>query len=106
MANINDSTVNAPIQKKQSLTQLPPPLYAVKFLNDNATTFDFVVWILVDVFQQDFVFADQFAQEVHMTGSALIGAYTSDVAKTKVQQVHDKALLEGFPLQCEIEPLI
>ena len=29
MANINDSTVNAPIQKKQSLTQLPPPLDAV-----------------------------------------------------------------------------
>ena len=106
MPNTKDSNIISPTREKQSLKQIPPPLYAVKFLNDDETTFDFVAWILVDVFQQDFVFADHFAQEVHQTGSALIGAYTSDIAQTKVQRVHAQAQLEGFPLQCEIEPLI
>jgi ATP-dependent Clp protease adaptor protein ClpS len=41
--------------------------------------------------------------EVHTRGRGVCGAYTLEVAETKVQAVHDSARAEGYPLRAGIE---
>jgi ATP-dependent Clp protease adaptor protein ClpS len=41
--------------------------------------------------------------EVHLGGRGLCGAYTWEVAETKVSTVHEEARAEGFPLRAGIE---
>jgi len=41
--------------------------------------------------------------EVHTHGRGICGAYTFEVAETKVAAVHDLARAEGFPLRAGIE---
>jgi ATP-dependent Clp protease adaptor protein ClpS len=41
--------------------------------------------------------------EVHTRGRGICGAYTYEVAETKVETVHEMARTEGFPLRAGIE---
>jgi ATP-dependent Clp protease adaptor protein ClpS len=73
--------------------------------NDHFTTMDFVVDILVDVFAKDSFEADTLMRKVHESGRAPVGIYPLDIARTKVQTVHDKAKEAGFPLKCTWEKI-
>ena len=52
MPNYDNSSVLTPNRKKESIKLEPPSLYTVKFWNDDQTTYDFVAWVLVEVFQK------------------------------------------------------
>jgi ATP-dependent Clp protease adaptor protein ClpS len=41
--------------------------------------------------------------EVHTRGRGICGAYTYEVAETKVETVQEMARTEGFPLRAGIE---
>jgi ATP-dependent Clp protease adaptor protein ClpS len=41
--------------------------------------------------------------EVHTQGRGICGAFTYEVAETKVSTVHEMAHAEGFPLRAGIE---
>lgn len=106
MINLDTSKVYTPLQKNSKIRLMLPSLYTVKFLNDDQTTFDFVAWVLVEVFQKDFEEAYLIADKIHITGFAMVGAFSADIAQTKVKRVHQEAQLAGFPFKCEIEPII
>lgn len=93
-------------QEANKITQAPPALYAVKFINNNETSFDFVAIVVAQEFNIFLGQAYEFANEVHENGYALIGALTLDVAQTKADIINNEAQLEGYPLLCDIEPLI
>ena len=80
-----------------------PPDYKVIFHNDDFTTMDFVVNILVSVFEKDFTEAQQLMEKVHKTGSAIVGVYTYDIAVTRAELATKKAREEGFPLRITVE---
>lgn len=80
-----------------------PPRYAVYLHNDDYTSMDFVVQILQTVFFKTKEEAMAIMLQVHHEGSARCGAYTREVAETKVRQVFDLARGAGFPLQCTME---
>jgi ATP-dependent Clp protease adaptor protein ClpS len=80
-----------------------PPLYKVMLLNDDYTTMEFVVEILVYVFQKSSEEATQIMLNVHRVGVGVCGIYPYEVAETKVDTVESLARENGFPLKCIME---
>lgn len=80
-----------------------PRMYRVLLHNDHYTTMDFVVEILIDVFQKTAVEATKVMLDVHKKGLGVCGVYIYDVAATKVSQVHQMARMRDFPLRCSYE---
>jgi ATP-dependent Clp protease adaptor protein ClpS len=80
-----------------------PKQYRVVLHNDDYTTMDFVVEILVAVFHKPIVEATKIMLDVHKKGKGICGVYTYDIAATKVAQVHQMAIMREFPLKCSLE---
>ena len=80
-----------------------PNLYDVFILNDDYTSQDFVVDILVNVFNKEEMIAIQLMLSIHHDGSAKIATYPYDIAKTKIKRVEELAFAEEFPLKCIME---
>lgn len=80
-----------------------PKMYRVLLFNDDYTSMDFVVEILMMVFNKTAATATQVMLDVHRKGSGVCGVYIYDVAVTKVNQVHKLARQNEFPLKCGIE---
>ena len=82
----------------------PPPLYKVLLHNDDYTTQEFVVFVLMAVFRKSEADAMQIMLAVHQSGLGVAGLYPFDVAETKVTKVMELAAENGFPLLCTMEP--
>ncbi|RUA01501.1 MAG: ATP-dependent Clp protease adapter ClpS [Deltaproteobacteria bacterium] len=80
-----------------------PPLYRVLLLNDDYTTMEFVIEILVQIFRKTQSAAEQIMLKVHREGVGLCGVYPYEIAETKVDTVHHLARENGFPLRCIME---
>ena len=81
-----------------------PQLYKVLLHNDDYTTMEFVVYILMELFDKTNAEATQIMLYVHTKGIGVCGLYTYEVAETKVNQVLDCAREQGHPLLCTMEP--
>jgi ATP-dependent Clp protease adaptor protein ClpS len=80
-----------------------PKLYRVILCNDDYTTMDFVIEILIVVFHKPAVEATRIMLDVHKKGKGLCGIYTYDIATTKIDRVHQMARKREFPLKCSLE---
>ncbi len=80
-----------------------PKKYKVFILNDDYTSMDFVVDILMSVFHKSYEQAENIMIEVHKRDRGLCGVYTHEIAETKVMQVIKKAKDSGFPLKATME---
>jgi ATP-dependent Clp protease adaptor protein ClpS len=89
-------------EKPKSVTKRPQ-LYHVVLINDDYTTMEFVVHTLEAIFDKSPAEAYRIMMEVHMRGRGVCGAFSFEVAETKVAAVHDLARAEGFPLRAGIE---
>lgn len=82
----------------------PPRRFRVLLHNDDFTTMEFVVDVLVRHFRRTATEATHIMLEVHLRGVGLAGVYPRDVAETKVSAVMDEAREQGFPLLLTMEP--
>ncbi|GHV70013.1 ATP-dependent Clp protease adapter protein ClpS [Spirochaetia bacterium] len=89
-------------RKKEKLKE--PEDYRVILLNDDYTTKDFVVEILMAVFHKNEADATRIMLDIHRKGKGTAGVYSWDIAQTKAWQVHEMAKEEEFPLRCLVEP--
>ena len=80
-----------------------PKKYKVYLHNDDYTSMDFVIDILITVFHKSYEEAEAIMIEVHKKEKGLCGAYTYEIAETKVVQVTKKAKESGFPLKVTME---
>ena len=78
-------------------------MYRVLLHNDDYTTMEFVVEILVHIFHKTIEDATRIMLNVHEKGIGVCGVYTYEVAETKVDTVHSIARDHGFPLKCSME---
>ncbi|MCF8067471.1 MAG: ATP-dependent Clp protease adaptor ClpS [Desulfobacterales bacterium] len=78
-------------------------MYRVLLHNDDYTSMEFVVEILVTVFQKPVYTATQIMMNVHREGIGECGIFTCEVAETKVDTVHNLSREHGFPLKCSYE---
>jgi ATP-dependent Clp protease adaptor protein ClpS len=103
---MGDSTTKPSVapttETKQETKQ--PQMFRVLLHNDDYTTMDFVVSILVSVFRKPKDEAVRIMLNVHHQGIGVCGVYPSHVAETKVATVHSRARDNGFPLRCSMEP--
>ncbi len=94
---------------QESLTEIfleEPSLFRVLLLNDDKTTMDFVVFVLVEIFDKTRDEATKVMLQIHKEGSGVCGIYTYDVAELKANQVVEIARQKGYPLRVEIEEII
>jgi ATP-dependent Clp protease adaptor protein ClpS len=91
------------VVEKPKAVSKRPKLFHVVLLNDDYTTMEFVVHVLENVFDKGPAEAYRIMMEVHTRGRGVCGAYTYEVAETKVETVHEMARIEGFPLKAGIE---
>jgi ATP-dependent Clp protease adaptor protein ClpS len=82
-----------------------PEEFRVILLNDNYTTMEFVVLILMKVFQKGIDDANRIMLDVHSKGRGVVGVYTWDIAATRTEQVHAAARAHEYPLRCIVEPV-
>lgn len=80
-----------------------PPKFRVILINDDYTTFDFVVQVLVTIFKRTVDEAIRITTDVHNKGNGVCGVYTKQIAETKVDMVHQASQTAGFPLKCTME---
>lgn len=80
------------------------PQYKVILLNDDVTTFEFVIELLVRVFGKPASEARTLTLEVHRSGSALVVVTTLERAELYVEQIRSLARPRGYPLAASIEP--
>ena len=78
--------------------------YRVIIHNDNVTTFDFVIAVLVTIFELTFSRAEHIAYEAHTKGQAYVATLPLGEAKSRVFKAQYAARQQGFPLAFTIEP--
>ena len=80
-----------------------PSKYKVLLLNDDYTTMDFVVMVLMVVFRKSLEDSQKIMFNIHKSGKGLCGIYAFEVAETKAAQVAAMAEQHKFPLKCSLE---
>lgn len=81
-----------------------PRRFKVLLHNDDYTTMDFVVYVLVKHFQKTPTEATHIMLQVHHKGTGVAGVYARDVAETKVAAATTDARENGMPLVLTAEP--
>lgn len=80
------------------------PLYKIIMWDDNVTTMEFVIRVLINLFSKDYSTAEQLMYEIHLQGAGHVATLPLEQAEFKVEQVHMVAAMEEFPFTCTIEP--
>jgi ATP-dependent Clp protease adaptor protein ClpS len=85
-------------QHRLDLSLQLPKKYEVLLHNDDYTTMDFVVEILMEFFHKSKPDAYAIMIKIHKQGHAVCGKYTKEIAEMKVNQVKAAAKQNGFAL--------
>jgi ATP-dependent Clp protease adaptor protein ClpS len=101
---LDDGGVATEVENKAKQKLQRPKLYKVLLLNDDYTTMEFVVALLIHVFHHDESSAHGIMLHIHTSGVGIAGVYTYEIAETKVAMVMELAEKAEFPLQCTMEP--
>jgi len=80
------------------------PLYRVIIHNDDVTPMDFVLHILVSIFELAAPHAVQVMYTAHFHGSAYVQTLPRPEAEKRIGNAHVSARLNGFPLRFTLEP--
>lgn len=80
-----------------------PPMYKVILHNDDYTSMEFVVQILITVFGKSLEKATQMMLNIHNKGKEICGIYPRQIAETKIETVHHLASNKNFPLKSTME---
>ena len=81
-----------------------PRLFEVVLLNDDYTTMEFVIDVLMRFFRKNYTEAENIMWQVHEKGSGVCGIYPYEIAESKVNQVIEYARSHNFPLLCVLRP--
>jgi ATP-dependent Clp protease adaptor protein ClpS len=98
-----DTQFNTGVEEQEEIEIKEPEEYRVILLNDNYTTMEFVVSVIVTVFHRSIPEATRIMLDVHRKGRGVVGTYSYDIAATKIGQVHQLAKQNEYPLKCIME---
>jgi ATP-dependent Clp protease adaptor protein ClpS len=89
--------------EKNKIKIKKPKHYKVIMYNDDYTTMEFVIEILMIIFKKSLEEANKIMLDVHKKGKGIAGIYPYDIAVTKVSLAMSRAEEEGFPFKLDIE---
>lgn len=81
-----------------------PVNHVVIFHNDDKTTFEFVISVLVQLFGKEIDDAYQITKAVHDKGSAVVASYPEEIAREKANMTIRVARKYNYPLRVTHEP--
>jgi|SaaInlStandDraft_6_1057023.scaffolds.fasta_scaffold227807_1 ATP-dependent Clp protease adaptor protein ClpS len=102
---MSDPTLKEIKKTAKKLMNERPRKYCVVFLNDDVTSFEFVINALVSRFHVSSDEAENMAYKVHTEGLATVGSFTCEIAETLAYEVMKQAAEIGFPLKLTTEPV-
>jgi ATP-dependent Clp protease adaptor protein ClpS len=86
------------VQTRHKPKVAPPSMYRVILVNDDYTPREFVVALLVGVFNKEIGEAQRIMLAAHQGGKSIVGVYTFDVANSRTERATKEAHEAGFPL--------
>lgn len=92
------------IRERQRTRLKEPGRYVVMMFNDDFTPMDFVVEILETVFFKSRAEAETIMLKVHHEEKAVVGSYSYDIAKSKVEKAMEHARSQKYPLRLTYMP--
>jgi len=81
----------------------PPSKFNVILFNDDSTTVEFVVLLLMSIFHKSFEDASYLTMSIHKTGRGVAGTHSHEIATQKRDEAITTARMNGYPLRVEIE---
>jgi len=81
----------------------PPKDYKVIYLNDDVTTYEFVIGSLMNTFDYDESNAADKSQEIDEKGAGIVAVLPFEIAEQKGVEVLLSARNEGYPLEIKLE---
>ena len=94
---------NAITLEKNNIKEKLPKKYKVLMYNDDFTTMEFVVAVLIEIFNKTIDEANYIMIEVHNKGIGIAGVYPFDIAISKLNKAQALARKEGFPFKLTVE---
>ncbi len=95
--------INTELEIDEKIEVKYPKKYKVFLLNDDYTSMEFVIDILMSIFHKNYEQAQNIMLDVHKNNRGLCGVYSYEIAETKVSQVIQKAKDNDFPLKATME---
>lgn len=80
-----------------------PNRYNVVIWNDDFTPMDFVIQLLVEVFNKSLDQASDITMEIHQNGKAVAGTYSKEIAEQKSHEANLITRHSGHPLNITCE---
>ena len=81
----------------------PPKKYKVVLHNDDYTPMEFVVLVLMDVFNYGVHRAHEIMLQVHEQGKGIAGVFSKEIAWMKTRKCNQVARREGHPFKVLME---
>ena len=100
---MDEEDISGDVAVKRKIDVKRPSKYKVILHNDDYTTMEFVVQVLVQIFQKNQEEAIKIMHDVHKSGSGIAGIYSKEIAETKVNITMQNAQEAGYPLLCTME---
>ena len=93
-------------EQKDVVKLQPPSMYKVILHNDDTTTVDFVIAVLLKIFHRSIEDAVDITHAIHNKQQAVAGApYTKEIAEEKANETKLFARANNYPLVATFEEL-
>lgn len=96
-----DTTIS--IESSTTVVMQPPSKFNVVLYNDNQTTMEFVVLVLMSIFHKTIEEATALTLNIHETGKGIAGSYGFEIASQKRDETVLVARTNNYPLKCQLE---
>jgi ATP-dependent Clp protease adaptor protein ClpS len=91
------------VQEETKVEVKEPSMYNVIYVNDDVTTFEFVVTSLMETFEYEYEAAAKCTHDVDANGSAKVAVLPYEIAEQKMIEVTKMARSQGLPLRVQLE---
>jgi ATP-dependent Clp protease adaptor protein ClpS len=82
---------------------IEPKKFKVIILNDDKTPMEFVMDVLMNIFNHDEMASEELTMKIHNDGSAVVGIFPYEIAEQKGIETTHLARQAGYPLNVKIE---
>lgn len=96
---VKKTEIKTNIKQKKKL----PSFYNIVFHNDDSTSMEFVVALLMKVFDKNYDEAYSLMMKVHEEGKAIVAFYIYEIAEMKRKQAILVSRHYNYPLQLSLE---
>jgi ATP-dependent Clp protease adaptor protein ClpS len=101
---VDDASNQNEVAVVEKIKLSPPRMWNVILHNDDKTTMEFVILVLMQIFHKSFEDASDIMMNIHENGKGVAGTYSNEVATQKRDETLTAARSHGYPLRVDLEP--